>query len=334
MRNRSLDAIKAIAACLVVFIHVSFPGQTGQIIKVFARNAVPFFFMVSGYFCYYEKKNAADQIPAKILHILKLCVVSLAFYLVWEGFMRIVSGEDLRQWFEELTEAEHLKELMIYNSTSVVRAHLWFLPALLYCYIADFFIEKCRLRKAAYCIVPILLVVLMWRAEFCRSFGGFYHTMEYRNFLFTGMTFYLSGQMIHEYQEKRMQKLSENRRSVKTGLMTGIMAGAALSVLEYCLMGPGEIYAGNCITVICLFMWIILYGKDLKFPAAVTEVGRKYAFLIYLLHPAAADLVKISSKYLGISGNGIYLWARPLIVYLITLSFCLLKTVHKRKNVV
>ena len=29
MRNKSLDAVKAIAACLVVCIHVSFPGQAG-----------------------------------------------------------------------------------------------------------------------------------------------------------------------------------------------------------------------------------------------------------------------------------------------------------------
>ena len=44
MRNKSLDAVKAIAACLVVCIHVSFPGQAGQLVKVLARCAVPFFF--------------------------------------------------------------------------------------------------------------------------------------------------------------------------------------------------------------------------------------------------------------------------------------------------
>ena len=33
MRNKSLDAVKAIAACLVVCIHVSFPGQAGQLVK-------------------------------------------------------------------------------------------------------------------------------------------------------------------------------------------------------------------------------------------------------------------------------------------------------------
>ena len=59
MRNKSLDAAKAIAAFLVVFIHISFPGMTGRIIKTLARSAVPFFFMVSGFFCYYGAQSAA-----------------------------------------------------------------------------------------------------------------------------------------------------------------------------------------------------------------------------------------------------------------------------------
>ena len=70
MRNKSLDAVKAIAACLVVCIHVSFPGQAGQLVKVLARCAVPFFFMVSGYFCYYQNCNASKRILSKILHIM------------------------------------------------------------------------------------------------------------------------------------------------------------------------------------------------------------------------------------------------------------------------
>lgn len=89
MRNKSLDAAKAVAACLVVFIHVSFPGQVGQIIKVLARCAVPFFFMISGYFCYYEGKTAEDKIPSKILHILKL--FHIAFVLSCLGIYYEVS---------------------------------------------------------------------------------------------------------------------------------------------------------------------------------------------------------------------------------------------------
>ena len=62
MRNKSLDAVKAIAACLVVCIHVRLSGTGRAACKVLARCAVPFFFMVSGYFCYYQNCNASKRI--------------------------------------------------------------------------------------------------------------------------------------------------------------------------------------------------------------------------------------------------------------------------------
>lgn len=312
MRNRSLDAVKAIAAFLVVCIHVSFPGQTGQIIKVLARCAVPFFFMVSGYFCYYKNENAAAKIPYKIMHILRLFGISILFYFIWEIFMKSFSGEDVAVWIKGLADIDHLKEFILYNNTSPVRAHLWFLPALIYCYVVDFCIEKWKFRKAAYCCIPVLLAMLLWRAEFCRFAGGFYHTMEYRNFLFTGMSFFLTGQMIHENQKKLEQRLPER---LKYELIAGVTAGIILSILEYCLQGAREIYLGNCITVICMFIWIILYGKEKKIPQVMAEAGQNYAFFVYLLHPAVADAAKKLSGFMGISGNVCWLWLRPLFVY-------------------
>ena len=98
MRNKSLDAGKAMAAFGVVFIHVSFPGQTGQIIKALARSAVPFFFMVSGYFCYYNRRNndrgkrITDKIPAKVQHILTLLAFAVLFYFLWESAMHLVEN--------------------------------------------------------------------------------------------------------------------------------------------------------------------------------------------------------------------------------------------------
>ena len=175
MRNKSLDAVKAIAACLVVCIHVSFPGQAGQLVKVLARCAVPFFFMVSGYFCYYQNCNASKRILSKILHIMKLFAVSVVFYFIWECFMKAWNGERVWTWIKGLVSTEHLKEFFVYNSTSPVRAHLWFLPALIYCYLLALLIEKWRMRKAAYCMAPVLLAILLWRAEFCVFFDRFYH---------------------------------------------------------------------------------------------------------------------------------------------------------------
>lgn len=72
--------------------------------------------------------------------------------------------------------------------------------------------------------------------------------------------------------------------------------GVALSMMEYAFRGAGEIYTGNCVAVICLFLWLILYGREINFPSVLVETGRKYAFLIYLLHPAMSDLLKNVQK--------------------------------------
>lgn len=47
-RNQSMDLAKLIASFFVVFLHVPFPGQIGQIIGCLARFAVPLFFILAG----------------------------------------------------------------------------------------------------------------------------------------------------------------------------------------------------------------------------------------------------------------------------------------------
>ena len=63
MRNRTFDLFKWAAALFVLLLHVPFPGDVGGTVRMFARWAVPFFFMVSGYFTY-----GAVQRPAGASH--------------------------------------------------------------------------------------------------------------------------------------------------------------------------------------------------------------------------------------------------------------------------
>ena len=148
-------------------------------------------------------------------------------------------------------------------------------------------------------------------------FDRFYHTMEYRNFLFTGMSFFLTGQMIHEYQDKIVCKRLE--QWMQWGLKAGMSFGVALSMMEYAFRGAGEIYTGNCVAVICLFLWLILYGREINFPSVLVETGRKYAFLIYLLHPAmSVPFRKNVQKVWESATVSIYFWLRPVLVYMLT----------------
>ena len=47
-RNHLLDAMKAIAALGVVFVHFPFPGVIGKICAAFGTVGVIFFFLISG----------------------------------------------------------------------------------------------------------------------------------------------------------------------------------------------------------------------------------------------------------------------------------------------
>ena len=54
------------------------------------------------------------------------------------------------------------------------------------------------------------------------------------------------------------------------------------------------------------------------FPLYWWKPEEKYAFLIYLLHPAVSDLLKKCSEGLGVSNCQIYFWLRPVLVYMLT----------------
>ena len=55
--NKCLNFAKGVACILVVFIHCQFPPPVGRYVISIARAAVPLFFMVSGYFCFYGDRQ-------------------------------------------------------------------------------------------------------------------------------------------------------------------------------------------------------------------------------------------------------------------------------------
>ena len=93
--NYCLDFMKGIACLFVVWMHCEFPGKTGVIVQAISRFCVPFFFMVSGYFCVNMSKTATGCgscliINKKTKHILNLAIWATLFYLVWAVIRNLV----------------------------------------------------------------------------------------------------------------------------------------------------------------------------------------------------------------------------------------------------
>ena len=323
MRNHVLDAEKAAAAYMVVFLHLHFPGVTGDIFNAAARFAVPFFFMISGYFCWRKDKNAGARIPGKIRHTFFLCVTSFGFYLVWQWIWHIIEGKSPILWFQELFEKENIRNFLYYNNTTDIKWHLWFLPALLYCYVLFWLVEKLRVQKPAGFLIPVLLLCHFYMEEAAVFTGKEYRVMEFRNYLYTGFPFFMAGYWIHRRQEHLKKYLKS--RVVYVGMILGLV----MSVGEYFLLGQMELFAGSVILTFSLFfLGIIKEGE--KAPSFLSEIGIKYSFFIYLFHLAVSDVVKKGAVLIGVEKNTVYLWLYPLLTAFLTTALAvLIKGVHR-----
>ena len=336
MRNRTLDMVKALCAYAVVLLHIRFPGTAGDVANVLARFAVPVFFMVSGYFCYRSDGMEFPRTGKKIRHVLVLILVAFPVCTLWELMQNHIDGDSQTKWIKELVSGENIREFFLYNNSSQVKWHLWFLPALLYCYLLFALVAKFRLYRLAYMLIPVLLFIHFGMEEFSPYLGEHFRVMQFRIYLFTGFPFFMAGHLIHRYQQKLNLWFSGKKELFLYAL---VVVGALCSLLEYRIFGKQELLLGSVCMATGIFL-IALTRPDIKAPESLSAVGKKYAFFIYLFHLCVADILKDVFRMEGHSKNVLYLWARPVLVcVLVTVAaviyfmiFSYLKSVILHKN--
>ena len=96
--NYCIDFLKGIACIFVVFMHCEFPGLTGIAVQAVSRFCVPFFFMVSGYFCFnpllqqidhqrasflQKQNNNLSVIKKKVTHVARITLYASLFYFAF-----------------------------------------------------------------------------------------------------------------------------------------------------------------------------------------------------------------------------------------------------------
>ncbi len=79
---KSIDLARLMCACLVVFIHMGLDGSVA-FIPCFTRQAVPFFFLVSGFFFTKNAEKANDFKRFAVSYIKPVLLVYLCWVLFW-----------------------------------------------------------------------------------------------------------------------------------------------------------------------------------------------------------------------------------------------------------
>lgn len=307
-----LNVIRLVAAFSVVTIHIHFPDTFGTVMIDIARFAVPFFFMASGFFSYYENStNVLSKIKKKIKHVTIIYIGAAALYSTYK--LLGIGMAFVKKVFSLVSIAEFLLFNMPKSSE-----HLWFLPALVYTYVIFYFLEKFKITKKMYFLIPLLFVAGVALREIFINFGYPLETLKngyiYRNFLFMGLPFFMLGHYIRANEEKLKSKLSN------VALIACFILGSAEAITVGHLHVQKSVYLGSFIAVFALFVLVIKNEDNIKLPR-IASMGEKYSLYIYILHIIINNTTKRLGDFIPFIKNAYETLepVMPVIMFIITL---------------
>lgn len=307
-RNQSVDTFRLFAALFVVILHLrydSLPRDVAVGLRLMSRWAIPFFFIISGYFLAlkYSKTKRLDVLPT----VERLIWIFLLWVLIYSPF--VVMNHNLTTLLKLITSPT-----FIYFG---LFSHLWFLPSLMFGYL---FISFCHHYN-----IKILLPIASLAAIIVALLAGSYtmfdigFPLDYevaRNwlsipFLYLGFLFFQKG-----YPNKWVSILL-------------IVFGTGAQIFEAkFLYSQYEISAydhqfllGTIPFAIGMAALSLSEWKLLQHPI-LASWGDQYSLGIYLLHPAVIfTFMAWMSRYIpGLADSALWELLTPVAVVLISLA--------------
>ncbi len=314
-RNQSIDAFRLLAALCVVILHVEYPNAPRDLavgLRLLSRWAIPFFFIVSGYFLAlkYSKTKQLNVLP----NVERLIWIFLLWVLIYAPF--VVYYHDLTTLLKLIATPT-----FIYFGLFL---HLWFLPSLLF---GTLFVAFCYHYNARI-LLPIISILSVGMALISGAYKivdlGF--PLDYniaRTWL--SIPFLYVGFLLFQYG-----------RPNKWVSMFLIVFGAGLQVFEArFLYNQFQFSAYDHQFLIGTIPFAIgmagLALNDLKFlqHPLLSKWGRDYSLGIYLIHPAIAFIVTpfIFRVAPNLSHSGVWQIVFPAVVFFIALI--IFNLIHK-----
>lgn len=290
-KNDCLNVWKGIAAFAVVLIHCTLPGVPGEIIKGIARFAVPLFFLISGYFAYGREDAVLRR---REIHILRLYVGAVAVYYLWAAIRYFLSQRTFAQMGAELFPdgGRTVSDLLFFNRTAMA-PHLWFMGALVYCYLFYRLLTRKRLEERAYLLIPVLLAANLLLGE-GRGLTGIAVPVRWiRSFWLTGFPFFLWGSW---FACREKQGRLQLHRSAGMALVAG---GMLLSSVECLWSGYDELYVGSILTAGGLFSLALAFA-DLGKGSLLARIGERDSANIYLWHMLLRNFAALAFLMAGV----------------------------------
>ena len=314
-RVSSLDTIKTIAAFFVVFLHMGHTGFGWDVITVFSNFAVPFFFLVTGY--YYRQIYSSGAFHSYFRKILILTLQSIFFYFALD--ISIIAFTDNWQQLTERYSKVVIWALLLFDNQFQEAGHLWYIIALIYVLGILSFFEKIKRVYLLIYASPLLLLfnyLLSWQPNY----------LLYRNFLFTGLPYVCIGIFLSS-KAANISSLHKKFLYV-TVVCLVIMLFTEWSIyLFFDFNTERNHYLMTSFVTISLFICAIRnpsFGNN----TVIAKIGLRYSTYIYIYHKA----VKMLLLYF-FEDTGFFYYTKTFIIFGTTLFFAV-AYLHLKKAII
>ena len=311
IRSTAIDPFRMAAAFLIIAIHtapLSSFSETADFFfsYCFARIAVPFFLMTTGYFVLppiISKKTSSYSTFWKSMK--KTAWIYLAATVVYLP---------VNIYSKKLPALKDLFKVLVFDGTFY---HLWYLPAALLGMLLLFFLSRKLNLQVMFIICGILyLIGLLGDSWYGLSalvppvkgfYDGLFVISSYtRNGIFYAPIFLLMGALI---AKQRVRKHFDETMVYLTGTLFFLLLMLGEGYLTYIL----EWQRHNSMYLFLIPCMFFLFHLLLCLPGKGNRSLRRVTLLIYLLHPLVIILVRGFAKVTRLSA---YLVENSLIHYL------------------
>ena len=299
MRYGSLDIFKMIAALLVVAIHISPLASFNDtadflLTRIWARTAVPFFFMVTGFFvlpgC--MKSGGGRYLCRQLSKLGILYGTATLLYLPVNIYTGYFKGQGI------ITKV--VKDLLV-NGTFY---HLWYLPAVMTGLVVVYLLFKSLGFRWTMALALLLYGIGVFGDSYYgviadipvieAVYEGIFSVSEYtRNGLFMAPVFLVMGYILAGTQKMaETQRFGRKECAAGFGVCFVIFNGEGLILHFLRLQRHDSMYFFLIPVMFFLFQLLLLV------PVSAVKIPKDLPMYIYILHPLCIILVRGGAKVL------------------------------------
>lgn len=313
--NQSINVLKFISAFAVVCIH-TVSGDFKALIMGLCGFAVPVFFLISGYYSFYDDDSkAVKKYKTRSIRLIKLIIASNLLYF-FSSIQRInfIINHD---YLAILSTLPSIYEVLLLNHGVIY--HLWFLGALLYTYIILIILIKIKITpNKLYKFIPILFIINIFSREILKYLGIILPAEYFQNVLLSSLPVFMLGYYIHDKEKNIIPKLSNKF------LLSALVIVCCLFIIEMLTIdSPILLKIGKYAIAIIPFIYCVKNPSVLNFKRLGWIGGTLYAY-IYILHPLVIGTVGIP---LNLNSNVFLMFILTVLV-----SFVLYLLIKKLKE--